>query len=215
MLEEDLIKHAGPLLTQLHATLSSDKAPPYVAYAASSALSTVCERLAEAPASPIGGAYSVLMPLLTQRLGPAMAAHSNKLASALLAAIGNLVTAAGAAHVTADAAGLIAGVTGLLGVKEVTEDRELMRAVHTTLGAIAGVVGAAFMPSLEPILPTLLAAAAKEVEFQLDKVEVEEPSDEDSGWEVTYLPNKGCGLIRLRVHGGHFYTGRRALLHMA
>lgn len=199
MLEEDLLRYSQPLLTRIHATLSSDAAPLYVAYTSASALGAICSGLSDAPSRPLGSAYGVLMPLLTARLGPAMAAHSNKLASAVLAAIGHLATAAGAEHVAADAGSLVTGVAGLLAAKEVSEDRDLMRAVHTTLSCIAGVVGADFVPSFTALLPQLLASASQEVEVHLDKVEVED-QDEEAGWEVMYMANKGKGLIRLRVN---------------
>ena len=59
--------HAQALLGALHAIVSAESAPTYVAFTACSSLSTVCTGLEEAPSRPMGSAYGAFLPHLASR----------------------------------------------------------------------------------------------------------------------------------------------------
>ena len=202
MEEEDVIGASQPLLGAIHALLASPTSPNYLVYAASASLAVLSDELASAPGKPMAAAYPTLMPLLGQRLAPALAARYGKGAAELLHSMGKLAAASGVEAVAAGAPALIHEVVCLLGRPEVVEDRDLVRAAHVALTALAGVTKASFVGSLEALLPALLASAAIEVDFYLEKVEVEDPAadEADDGYEVQYIQNKGKGFVKLRIN---------------
>ena len=201
MAEAELLAHAQPTLAALHPVLAGGSgAPDYVCYAAASSLAVLAAGLEDADGAPMASAYGAFIPHLAQRLGPAVDQRNGRLASHLLSAIGNVAAASGEACVAADAAGLIASVAGLLQRPEVTDDRDLLRTTHTCLTHLAGVARAPFLGVFEQLLPALLAAAATEVDFQMDKVEVPSEEEEEDGWDCTYVQNHGRGFLRIRVN---------------
>ena len=206
MQEPAIVAHAQGLLGGVHSILASPASAGYVVYAAAATLAVISDELSDAPSKPMGSAYSAFMPPLTSRIEPAIAARQGRLSAELLHAIGKLAAsaagAAGAEQVSADVAALVPSIASLLARKEVSDDRTLMRGVHTTLTSLAAIATASFMPVFEQLLPGLLHSAAVEVDIQLDRVEQEDPAadERDDGWEVEYHQNKGKGLIKLRVN---------------
>ena len=168
------------MLSALHAIVSSSNCADYVAFAACSTLAAICTGLEDAPSRPMGSAYTAFMPHLASRLGHAVSVRYGKLASVILACLGNLTAASPPELVQTDASSLISSITGLLSHKEVVQDRELLRATHTALTKLAAVVPTVFVSAFEQLLPGLLTAAKIDVEFHLDKVEVRE-ENEDTG----------------------------------
>ena len=204
MEEEQMLEASPQLLGALHASIASPASPPYLAYTACAALAVLSDALAAVPGRPMAQAYPSLMPLLGQRLAPALASRYGRLAAELLHAMGKLAAAAGAEAVAATAGPLIRDVSALLQRPEVLEDRTLLRGAHTTLTSLAEMTGGAFVGALEGLLPALLEKASIEVEFEISLVEGEDPrqaeAEADEGYEVEYLQNKGKGMIKIKTN---------------
>ena len=198
--ETALLVHAQPLLGALHSILTAPTTPDFVAFAACSALALVAMSLNDAPSRPMGSVYAAFMPNLAQRLGAAVDRRQGRLATEILAALGSLAAASGPELVAADAPALLSNIGGLLSRKEVTEDRALLRATHTALTKLGGAAPSACAPVFSSLMPALLASATIEVDFNLEKVEVQEDDERDDGWETQYFQNKGRGMLKLRVN---------------
>lgn len=194
-----LASHHQALLGALHARLAASP-KPFVATAVASALSVAFDTLG---ADEVAPTYATFMPMLRTAFEAAMNAKTTggyRLASTALGAMSSLAASVGAAHFAADAEAVVAPLVQLvLQHRAFLVEVSLLEPLHASLAKMAKPMGAAFQPHMAQLLPALLEAAAVEPEVQTDVVEEEVAEPEDSGFDTTYVENKGCGYLRVRV----------------